>query len=105
MITAATSAKIAMQIAVTNQKTKSIRAACLLAGSGRQGTSSAGAAAPAPNTTPIATSWTTDPLRTEGETTRRRRRLAEGSAEVAGTLETPATSGVQREPNRVQAGP
>ena len=38
-----------MQIAVTNQKTKSIRSACSLAGSGSHGISSATAAAPAPN--------------------------------------------------------
>src|SRR5205814_5309363 len=74
------SAKIAMQIAVTNQKTKSIRPACLLAGSGSHGMNSAAAAAAAPNTIPIATSWTIDPLRTEAETTGRRRPLAEGSA-------------------------
>src|SRR6266496_382174 len=62
MITAATSAKIAIEIAVTNQKTKSIRPACSLAPCGSQGIRSATAAAPAPKTAPIATSWTTDPL-------------------------------------------
>src|SRR5436190_6998470 len=71
-----------MQIAVTNQKTKSIRPACLLAGSGSQGMSRAAAAAAAPNTIPIATSWTIDPLRTGVETTRRRSPLAEGSADA-----------------------
>ena len=60
-----------MQIAVVNQKTKSIRSACSLAGSGSHGISSATAAAPAPNTTPRTTSWTIDPLRTGAETTRR----------------------------------
>jgi hypothetical protein len=70
-ITAATSAKMAMQITVTNQKRKSIRSACLLAGSGSHGTRSATAAAPAPNTTPSPTSWKFDPLRTGAETTRR----------------------------------
>src|SRR5438034_2535746 len=69
-----------MQIAVTNQKTKSIRPACLLAGSGSQGTNSAAAVAAAPNTIPIATSWTIDPLRTGAETTRLRSSFAEGSA-------------------------
>src|SRR4051812_44067863 len=64
MITAATSAKIAMQIAVTNQKTKSIRPACSLAECGSHGIRSATRAAPAPQATPIATSWTIDPLRT-----------------------------------------
>src|SRR5436305_1502157 len=70
MITDATRAKMAMQIPVTNQKTKSIRPACLLAEWGSQGISSATAAAPAPHATPIATSWTIDPLRTANETTR-----------------------------------
>src|SRR3954467_3593763 len=79
MITDAPSAKIAMQIPVTNQKTKSIRPACLLADWGSHGISSATAAAPAPHTTPIATSWTIDPLRTASETTRPRGRFAEGS--------------------------
>src|SRR3954453_12239869 len=55
---------MAMQIAVTNQKTKSIRSACSLAGSGSHGISSATAAAPAPNSIPSTTSWTIDPLRT-----------------------------------------
>src|ERR1700741_4233483 len=92
MITDATRAKIAMQIAVTNQKTKSIRPACLLAACGSQGTRSATAVAPAPPTTPIATSWTIDPLRTAGETTRPRG----WSRQEARPLETPATSEVQR---------
>src|ERR1041385_3148068 len=72
MMTAATSAKIAMQITVTNQKTKSIRPACLLAGSGSQGMKIATRAATPPQTIPMATSWATDPLRTARETTRRR---------------------------------
>src|SRR5437762_11724064 len=71
MITAATRAKIAMQITVTNQKTKSIRPACRLAGSGSQGMRIATRAAPPPQTIPMATSWATDPLRTRAETTRR----------------------------------
>src|SRR5205814_658839 len=79
MITDATRAKMAMQIPVTNQKTKSIRPACLLAEWGSQGISSATAAAPAPHATPIATSWTIDPLRTANETTRPRGRFAGGS--------------------------
>src|SRR5438270_14102608 len=79
MITDATRAKIAMQIPVTNQKTKSIRPACLLADWGSQGISNATVTAPAPHTTPIATSWTIDPLRTASETTRRRGQPAEGS--------------------------
>src|ERR1700751_1059446 len=79
MITDATSAKMPMQIAVTNQKTKSIRPACLLAACGSQGTRSATAVAPAPHTTPIATSWTIDPLRTASETTRPRGWFAPGS--------------------------
>src|SRR5207253_3353313 len=74
MITAATRAKIAIEIPVTNQKTKSIRPACLLAGCGSHGTTSATTLAPAPQTTPMATSWATDPLRTGAETTRRRLR-------------------------------
>src|SRR2546430_17388641 len=69
-----------MQIAVTNQKTKSIRPACLLAGSGSQGTNSAAAVAAAQNMIPIATSWAIDPLRTGAETTRLRSSFAEGSA-------------------------
>src|SRR6476659_1382593 len=80
MITAATSAKIAMQIVVTNQNTKSIRPACLLAACGSHGIRSATSAAPAPQTAPIATSWTTDPLRTGDETTGRGGQAAAGSA-------------------------
>src|SRR5256885_9271281 len=91
MITDATSAKMAMQIAVTNQKTKSIRPACLLAACGNQGIRSATAVSPALHATPIATSWTIDPLRTAGETTRPRG----WSRKEARPLETPATSEVQ----------
>src|SRR2546430_5792172 len=99
MITAATSAKIAMQITVTNQKTKSIRPACRLAGAGSQGIRSATRAAPAPQTTPIATSWTIDPLRTAA---RLLDREARSPWEVR-ALETPATSRVQPSRKRVQA--
>src|SRR5439155_26705862 len=65
-------AKIMIEIADTNQKTESIRPACLLAECGSQGITSATTVAPAPKTTPMATSWATDPLRTDAETTRRR---------------------------------
>src|SRR5919201_281560 len=91
MITAATSAKMAMQITVTNQKTKSIRSACLLAGSGSQGTSRATAAAPAPKSIPRRTSWTIDPLRTGAETTPPEGRTAREVTGRDGNLETPAT--------------
>src|ERR671935_719066 len=94
MITAATSAKMAMQITVTNQKTKSIRSACLLAGSGSEGTSRATAAAAAPKSIPRRTSWTTDPLRTGAETTRPEGRTAREVKGRCGDLETPATSEV-----------
>src|ERR1700750_781903 len=80
-----------MQMVVTNQKTKSIRSACWLAGSGSQGTNSATAAAPPPKSIPSRTSWTIDPLRTAPETTRRGGGLAEERAD----LETPATSRVR----------
>ena len=63
-----------IEIAVTNQKTKSIRPACRLAGLGSHGMTSATTVAPAPTTIPMATSWATDPLRTDAETTRRRAR-------------------------------
>src|SRR3954468_13391617 len=99
MITAATSAKIAIEIPVTNQKTKWIRPSCLLAGCGNHGIRSATRGAPAPQTAPIATSWTIDPLRPAAETTRRRDALAAGSA----ALETPATREVQPTSKRVQA--
>src|SRR6266496_3139857 len=100
MITAATSAKIAIEIAVTNQKTKSIRPACSLAPCGSQGIRSATAAAPAPKTAPIATSWTTDPLRT----VRRDYSTVGASAEGSARLETPATSMVGPRAKRVVPG-
>src|SRR5262249_47192196 len=90
-----------MQITVTNQKTKSIRSACSLAGSGSHGTSSATTAAPPPNRIPSSTSWTIDPLRTGPETTRRGGGLGEELAD----LETPATSRVQTAAFRVHGAP
>ena len=53
MITATTSAKIAMQIAVVNQKTRSIPSRSFEAFGGSQGMSSATTVAAAPNTTPM----------------------------------------------------
>jgi len=100
-MTAATSAKIAMQIAVTNQKTKSIRSACSLAGRGSQVMKSATAEATAPNTAPSATSWTIDPLRTAPETTRRGGGAGPEANVVSTPLETPATSEVQALRKRV----
>jgi hypothetical protein len=64
-ITAATSAKTAMQIPVVNQKTKSIRSRCLEATGGSHGTSTATSVARPPNRTPSPTSWRIEPLRTE----------------------------------------
>src|SRR6186713_331290 len=93
-----------MQIAVTNQKTKSIRSACSLAGSGSHGISKATAAAPAPNSIPSTTSWTIDPLRTEGETTRRGGPPAREATWAPTRLETPATSRVQSERIWVESG-
>src|SRR3954447_12782257 len=84
-----------MQIAVTNQKTKSIRSACSLAGSGSHGISKATAAAPAPNSIPRTTSWTIDPLRTGAETTGHGSPPAREATRALWTLETPATSRVQ----------
>src|SRR5213080_3677654 len=99
MMTAATRAKMQMLIAVTNQKTKSIRLAWSLAARGSQGTSTATSAAPAPHTAPIATSWRIDPLRTGAETTGR----GEAAPREANSLETPATREVQTGAKRVHA--
>ena len=63
---------MAMQIAVTYQKTKWIRPACLDAGSGNQGTKIATAAAAAPTSAPMTRSWAIDPLRKAAETTQPR---------------------------------
>src|SRR3954471_22257849 len=93
-----------MQIEVTNQKTKSIRSACSLAGLGSHGISSATAAAPAPNSVPSTTSWTIDPLRTEGETTGRGSAPAREATHPCRPLETPATSKVQSAPIWVEKG-
>ena len=60
--TAATTAKTAMQIQVTNQKTKSIRSPSLEATWGSQGSDSATTVANAPATAPITMSWRTDRL-------------------------------------------
>src|SRR4026207_2583576 len=92
-----------MQIAVTNQKSTSIRSACLLAGSASHGINSATAAAPAPNRTPSPTSWTTDPLRTAPETTRQRGGDGREADGLFAPFETPATSEVQRKRKRVRA--
>ena len=70
----ATTAKIAMQIAVVNQKTKSIRSPCFDAWSGSQGMNSATAVAPNPRTTPNKTRRTIAPLPTGREPSRSRRR-------------------------------
>ncbi len=56
MITAPTRAKIAMQIAVVNQKTRSIPSRSSAAFGGNHGTSSATSVEAAPMTTPIMTS-------------------------------------------------
>ena len=100
-MTAATSAKIAMEITVTNQKTKSIRSACLLAEWGIHGISRATAAAPAPKSVPRRTSWTTDPLRTGVETTRPEGRAVREATAESRFFETPATSKVQDPRNGV----
>src|SRR5919198_3323344 len=63
-MTAATRAKIAMQIPETNQKTKSIRSACFEAGVGNQGMKRATASATAAAASPTATRRTSTPLRT-----------------------------------------
>src|SRR3954469_9517492 len=92
-----------MQIAVTNQKTKSIRSACSLAGWGSQVMKSATAVATAPNTAPSATSWTIDPLRTAPATPRRGGGAGPEGDVLSMSLETPATSEVQALRKRVQA--
>ena len=58
-----------MQIATTNQKTKSMREPSFEAFVGSQGTKRAIPVAPAPTSKPIVTSRTIDPLRTVAETT------------------------------------
>src|ERR687887_848221 len=63
-MTAATRAKMAMEIPETNQKTKSIRSACFEAGLGNQGTKRATASATAAAASPTATRRTSTPLRT-----------------------------------------
>src|SRR5438270_6178178 len=80
-ITAATTAKIATQITVTNQKTKSIRPASRPAGVGSQPGTSASVVAAPPATRAKRTSWTTDPRRTAHEPTRRRGALATPTAD------------------------
>src|SRR3989442_14936800 len=65
MVTAATMEKTKMQIAVTNQKTKSMRPASRDAEVGSQSGMSATADATAPARTPITISWTIEPLRTD----------------------------------------
>ena len=70
-MTAATTAKTAMQIAMTNQKTKSIRVPSFDSLSGSQGMNSATAVATAAAKSPIATSLTIAPLRTGTEPTQR----------------------------------
>src|SRR2546430_15937799 len=55
---------MAMEIAVTNQKTKSIRSACFDAGVGSQGTKRATARVTAATASPTATKRTSTPLRT-----------------------------------------
>src|SRR5437588_4459763 len=69
-MTAATTAKIATQITVTNQKAKAIRPASRDAGWGSQPGTSARVEAAPPATRAKSTSWTTDPRRTGNEPTR-----------------------------------
>src|SRR3954471_3232569 len=64
-VTAATIEKTKMQIPVTNQKTKSMRPASRDAELGSQSGMSATADATAPARTPITSSWTIEPLRTD----------------------------------------
>ncbi len=52
-----------MQIAVVNQKTRSMPSRSFEATGGSQGTSSATTVATAPKTTPSRISWTSEPLR------------------------------------------
>src|ERR671910_2642571 len=66
---APTTAKIAMQIAVTNQKTKSIRSASFDDWSGSQGTKIATAVASAANTSETRRTLIRDPARTAREPT------------------------------------
>src|SRR6266516_3187951 len=79
-MTAATTAKIATQITVTNQKTKSMRPASRPAGVGSHGGTTASAAATPPATRAKSTSWTTDPRRTGHEPNGRCGRLATGTS-------------------------
>src|SRR5918911_2428313 len=80
-ITAATTAKIATQITVTNQKTKSIRPASRAAGCGSQPGTSASVVAAPPATREKRTTCTTDPRRTADEPTRRQEGLARRTAD------------------------
>ena len=64
-MTAKTIAKIAMQIAVTIQKTRSIRPRSTEADGGSHGMRRATADTAPPIRTPITISWKSDPLRTE----------------------------------------
>src|SRR6476619_7867348 len=68
---------MAMEIAVTNQTTKSIRSACFDAGVGSQGTKRATASVTAATASPTATKRTSTPLRTLASllNTQERRRL------------------------------
>ena len=69
MVTAATTAKTAMQIPTTTQKTKSIRSASFERTGGSHGTKIATAVAAAAASRAITTSRTIAPLRTEREPT------------------------------------
>src|SRR5918992_850631 len=62
-----------MQMTVVNQKTRSIQSASSEAWSGSHGMATAITAEPAPMSSPIATTRTIAPLRTEAESTLRRR--------------------------------
>src|SRR5437763_12728956 len=92
-MTAATTAKIATQITVTNQKTKSMRPASRPAGVGSHAGTSARVAAAPPATRAKSTSWTTDPRRTEHEPNARRGGLAESKCGVRYTRHERTRSG------------
>ena len=72
MVIAATTAKTPMQMAMTTQKTRSIRSASFESAAGSQGMKMATAVAAAAASKAIVTTRTIAPLRTANETTERR---------------------------------
>src|SRR6476620_9159577 len=91
---------MAMQITVTNQKTKSIRSDCFEAGVGSQGTNRATAVATAAAPSPTASKRTRTPLRTSARllNPQAERRLETG-------VTSPSNGRVSRRSRRVEGWP